>query len=72
MENETSLENGDDNVLKISERENAKADVICVRNDGVAPTDEEYVTWQEEFDEGKLAVEPVRKLTTTWGDIRAE
>ena len=68
----TPLENGDDNVLKISERENAKADVICVRNDGVAPTDEEYVTWQEEFDEGKIAVEPVRKLTTTWGDIRAE
>jgi hypothetical protein len=66
----TPLEKGNDNVLKISERENAKADVICVRNDGVAPTDEEYVTWQEEYEEGKIAVEPLRKLTTTWGNIK--
>jgi hypothetical protein len=63
----TPMENGNGNVLKISERESAKADLICIRNDGIASTDEEYKKWQEENKKIKIAVEPSFKLTTTWG-----
>lgn len=63
----TPLEKGKDNVLKISERENAKADLICVRNDGMPATDEEYEKWQEENKEIKISVDPLFKLTATWG-----
>ena len=67
----TPLEKGDENVLRIAERENARADVICIRNDGMMPTDEEYEKWQEENKEGKISVEPLRKLTTTWGSAKS-
>ena len=67
----TPLEKGDGNVLRIAERENAKADVICIRNDGMTPTDEEYEKWQEEHKEGKIAVEPLSKLATTWGNAKS-
>jgi hypothetical protein len=67
----TLLEKGDDNVLRIAERENAKADVICIRNDAMTPTDEEYEKWQEEHKEGKMAVEPLGKFTITWGNIKS-
>lgn len=63
----TPLEKGGGNVLKISERESAKADLICIRNDGMPATDEEYEKWQDEHKEMKIAVDPLLKLTTTWG-----
>ncbi len=63
----TPLVKGGDNVLKISERESAKADLICIRNDGLPATDEEYEKWQDEHKEQKIAVDPLLKLATTWG-----
>jgi hypothetical protein len=66
----TPLKKGDDNVLRISERENAKADVICIRNDGMTPTDEEYEKWQEEHKVEQFAVEALHKIATTWGGAK--
>ena len=66
------FEKGGDNVLKISERENAKADLICIRDDGLVPSEEEYEKWQEEHKEGQIAVEPIHKIATTWGKIKHE
>jgi len=67
----TPLEKGDDNVLKISEREDAKADVICIRNDGLNPTDEEYEKWLEEHKDSENAVEPDHKIAITWGRAKS-
>jgi hypothetical protein len=69
---DTPLEEGDDNVLKISEREDSKADVICIRNDAMTPTDEEYEKWQEEHKEGEIAVKSLHKLAATWGSAKSK
>jgi hypothetical protein len=66
----TPLKKGADNVLKISERENAKADVICVRDDGKTPIDEEYEAWKKEHKTQKIAVNPLHRLITFWADIK--
>ncbi|MEM2991375.1 MAG: hypothetical protein QXQ02_09375 [Halobacteria archaeon] len=67
----TPLEKGKGNVLKISERENAKADVICVRNDGVDATDEEYEKWQQEHKTMRLSVDPLSKMVISWGYVKS-
>ena len=65
---DTPLGQGDGNVLKVSEREDERADVICIRNDDITPTDEEYGTWQAEHE---AVVEPLHKIATTWGSARS-
>ncbi|MFC1717509.1 hypothetical protein ACFL6S_27865 [Candidatus Poribacteria bacterium] len=67
----TPFEKGEGNVLRFSEREDANLDLICVRNDGAPPSEEEYVVWLEEWEAKKLAVEPSHKIATTWGNIRS-
>lgn len=67
----TPLKEGADNVLKISERENAKADVICIRDDNQTPTDEEYEKYLEEHKTQKIAVRQLEKLITIWGRIKS-
>ena len=67
----TPLKKGADNVLKISERENAKADVICIRDDNQTPTDEEYEKYLEEHKTQKIAVRQLDKLITVWGKIKS-
>jgi hypothetical protein len=66
----TPFEKGEGNVLRISEREDANADLICIRNDGAAPSLEEYLVWLEEWEAKQQAVEPIHKIATTWGNIR--
>ena len=66
----TPLQKDEGNVIRIAERENAQADLICIRNDGLAPSGEEYEKWLEEFDEGKIAIESPHRATTTWGSIK--
>ena len=65
------FESGEGNVLRVSEREDANLDLICVRNDGAPPSAEEYVVWLEEWEAKQIAVEPIRKMSTTWGSIRS-
>jgi hypothetical protein len=65
------FEDGEGNVLRFSEREDANLDLICIRNDGAPPSAEEYVVWLEEWEAKQIAVEPIRKMTTTWGNIRS-
>ncbi len=67
----TPFEEGEGNVLRVSEREDANLDLICVRNDGASPSAEEYIVWLEEWEAKKLAVEPGHKIATTWGNIRS-
>ena len=67
----TPLEKGADNALRISERENAQADLISVRDDGQTPNLDEYEEWKEAADARNLGVEPSGKLTTTWMAIKA-
>ena len=56
------------NVLKLTEREYAILDVICIRDDGQTPTDEEFGQWKEEHQ--LQAVEPIHKAVTVWGNIK--
>ena len=67
----TLFEKGEGNVLRISEREDANLDLICIRNDGAQPSAEDYVLWLEEWEAKQLAVDPVHKIATTWGNIRS-
>jgi len=67
----TPFESGEGNVLKVSEREDANLDLICIRNDGAPPSAEEYVVWLEDWESIKIAVEPIHRITTTWGKIRS-
>lgn len=66
----TAFEKGDGNVLKISEREDARADLICIRNDGAPPSADDYANWLEAWEAKQMAVEPINKITTTWGSIK--
>ena len=67
----TQPKKGDESVFKISERESAQADLICIRNDNLAPSEEEYEKWLEDNKDGNLAVRPLHKLTTTWGHAKS-
>jgi len=58
---------GTGNVLKLSERENFNLDLICVRNDDIAPSTDDYAVWLDTA----APVEPVHKIATTWGNIRS-
>lgn len=66
----TPLEKGEGNVLRIAERENAAADLICIRNDGLVPSEQEYEKWLGENKDGRIAVEPFRRITAKWGEIK--
>ncbi len=66
----TPFEKGEGNVLRVSEREDANLDLICVRDDGAPPSLEEYAVWLEAWEAKQLAVEPGHKLTVTWGRIK--
>lgn len=66
------FERGEGNVLRISEREDANLDLICIRNDGAAPSAEDYVLWMEEWEAKQQPVEPVHKMAATWSSIRSE
>jgi len=63
----TPFEMGPGNVLRVSEREDAYIDLICIRNDGITPSTDEHAAWLEIT----APVEPIHKITTTWGNIRS-
>jgi len=67
-----ALKKGEGNAIRIAERENnAKTDVICLRNDGMAATDEEYQAYLDALPEpGGFAVSASGKLAGTWGKIK--
>ena len=69
-----ALRKGEGNAVRISERENnCKLDVICLRNDGIPPTDEEYQTYLDNLPEpGGIAVNARGKLAGTWGKIKSD
>jgi len=67
----TPFESGEGNVIRVSEREDANLDLICVRNDGATPSAAEYPVWLEEWEAKLIAVEPIHKMATTWGNIRS-
>jgi hypothetical protein len=67
----TPFEEGEGNVLRISEREDANLDLICIRNDGATPSLDDYAVWLEEWEAKQLTVEPAHKMATTWGNIRS-
>jgi len=67
----TPFEKGEGNVIRVAEREDANLDLVCVRNDGVVPSIDEYLVWMEEWEAKQMAVEPFHKATTTWGSIRS-
>lgn len=69
--NTLTIDKGEDNFLRISERESRfSIDLLCLRNDGKTPTDEEYEKYLEDAPKRKFAVEPRGKLTATWGEIK--
>jgi hypothetical protein len=68
-----TLRKGDDNALRIGERENnAKLDVICLRNDGQTPTDEEYEQYLKDKPKERFAVDARGKLADTWGRTKSD
>jgi hypothetical protein len=67
----TPFEEGEGNVLRISEREDARADIICIRNDGGVPSEADYASWLEAWELKQKAVEPGHKLATTWGAAKS-
>ena len=65
------VDKGEDNLLRISERESRfSIDLLCLRNDGKTPRDEEYNKYLEDAPKRKFAVSPSGKLTTVWGNIK--
>jgi len=70
--NTVTLKRGGENLLKVSERENASLDAICLRDDGGTPSDDEMGAWlsANPEDEEKIAVRALDKLSTTWGRIK--
>jgi hypothetical protein len=67
----TPFDEGEGNVLRVSEREDANLDLICVRNDGAIPSEEDYLAWLEAWEAKQRPVEPIHKRATTWGNIRS-
>lgn len=66
-----TIEKGEGNFLRISEREsNFSIDVLCLRNDGATPSDEEYEKYLEEKPKQRFAVDPGDKLVSTWANIK--
>jgi hypothetical protein len=69
--NTLTIDKGEGNFLRISEREsNFSIDVLCLRNDGMTPTDEEYEKYLEDEPRRRFAVDPGDKLTATWANIK--
>ncbi len=68
--NTVTLKQDEDNLLRVSERENATLDVICLRDDGLIPTDEELEAWLAARPAENIAVSPLDNLSTTWGNIK--
>ncbi len=66
----TPLQKDEGNVLRIAERESAQMDLICIRNDNLAPSEAEYEKWLEDNANTGMAVESLHKLTVTWGSIK--
>ena len=67
------MRKGEDNALRIGERENnAKLDVICLRNDGQIPTDEEYEQYLKDEPKRRFAVDARGKLAGTWGKMKSD
>ncbi len=69
-----TLRRGEDNAIRIAERENnAKLDVICLRNDGQVPTDEEYEDYlKQPGKKEKLVVNAVGKAVSFWGRVKSD
>ncbi len=67
------LEEGEDNALRIAERENnAKFDVICLRNDAQMPLDEDYEDYlKQPGKKDKIAVDARGKMADTWGRVKS-
>ena len=64
---DTPFAAGTGNVLKLSERENFNLDLICIRNDDLGASMDDYALWEETL----ASVKPVHKAATTWGKIRS-
>ncbi|MFC1715940.1 hypothetical protein ACFL6S_19880 [Candidatus Poribacteria bacterium] len=65
-----TLAAGGGNAIRIAERESgAKFDVICLRNDGQTPTDEEYQAYLDSLED--IAVHAKGKLVDTWGRVKS-
>jgi len=64
---DTPFAAGTGNVLKLSERENFNLDLICIRNDDLGASMDDYAIWAETL----ATVKPVHKAATTWGKIRS-
>jgi hypothetical protein len=69
--NTLTIDKGEGNLLRISERESRfSIDVLCLRNDGATPSDEEYEKYLEEKPKQRFAVDPGGKLAVTWANIK--
>ncbi|MFC1714137.1 hypothetical protein ACFL6S_10720 [Candidatus Poribacteria bacterium] len=68
--NTVNLKEDGDNLLRVAERESATLDVICLRDDGLTPTDAELAAWLEAQPVENIAVNPLNNLSTTWGSIK--
>ena len=67
----TAFEEGEGNVLRISEREDARADLICIRNDLGVPSEADYASWLEAWELKQIAVEPGHKIAPPWGSTKS-
>jgi hypothetical protein len=66
-----TIDKGEGNLLRISERESRfSIDVLCLRTDGMTPTDEEYEKYLEDAPRREIAVDFRAELTTTWGSMK--
>lgn len=69
--NTLTIDKGEGSFLRISEREsNFSIDVLCLRTDGMTPTDEEYEKYLVEKPVQRFAVDPGHKLAATWASIK--
>lgn len=67
----TPFVEGDGNVLRLAEREDGRADLLCIRNDGATPSADDYASWLEAQELSQSAVEPTHKIATTWGRTKS-
>ena len=66
------LRKGEGNAIRIAERENGcKLDVVCLRNDGMASTNEEYEVYLNTLVNPDFAVNAKSKLAVAWGKIKS-
>jgi len=67
-----NLQKGEDNALRIGERENNfKLDVVCLRNDGQTPNDDEYEDYVKNKPFLRFAIHAGGKLADTWGRVKS-